>query len=314
MSAILLAELHRLGIQLQAEGGNLRFRAPPGAVTNQTRDLLRQHKTELLECLADPKRTSQEIWAAVVADVAERWQVLAHQFRARGEEPPWLNEARDIELQVEVAERIRAGELFCALEAIDRWQRAWLDLLAEPTDGTDPRIARGWIEIDSSVLGEHVVVALRPDDIQEAQAARPSLVVYALVEVERLHGTQDADLIRAVHHAKKLLGGVVQDPGLADRVLAEHDGNVRHKNQSVWDMFAEARARFGTRNLEERSITAWLRKHAPEVAARWPEAPLDAGWLDWRQHVGREPLATLDKAFETATGAAITHKEGGAHG
>lgn len=48
----------------------------------------------------------------------------------------------------------------------------------------------------------------------------------------------------------------------------------------------------------ERSITAWLQDHAPEVAALWPDAPMDAGWYDWRCHVPEEHTSTLDRALE----------------
>ncbi len=81
----------------------------------------------------------------------------------------------------------------------------------------------------------------------------------------------------------------------------------------VHAMFDEARARLGSRDLEERSLTAWIKKNAPAVAACWTEAPLDASWFDWRCHVGREHLDVLDSAFEAVTGCSIKPEEGGSH-
>ena len=65
-------------------------------------------------------------------------------------------------------------------------------------------------------------------------------------------------------------------------------------------MFAEARVRLGTRDLEERSITAWLRQHVPDVASLWPEAPLTASWFDWRRRIGADHVEALDEAWQSA--------------
>lgn len=85
---------------------------------------------------------------------------------------------------------------------------------------------------------------------------------------------------------------------LADALIGESEGRRPPPNPTVHRMFDEARARVGHRDLEERSITASLRKYAPEVAARWIDAPVTASWFDWRLHVGREHLDALDRAFE----------------
>ena len=86
--------------------------------------------------------------------------------------------------------------------------------------------------------------------------------------------------------------------------LETHDGRLL-PNASVHLMFDEAGARFRTRNLEERSLTVGLRKHAPTIAALWVEATLDASWIDWRQKVGPEHTATLDRAIEAVTGCSV---------
>jgi hypothetical protein len=83
----------------------------------------------------------------------------------------------------------------------------------------------------------------------------------------------------------------------ADQILAEVDGLRAPPNASVHRMFDDARRRFGYRDLEERSLTVWLKKNAPAVAALWPEAPVDAAWIDWRQKVGPDHNELLDRAF-----------------
>jgi len=49
----LLAEAHRRGIELWADGASLRYRAPPGALTPDLREALRATKAEVLRVLAD---------------------------------------------------------------------------------------------------------------------------------------------------------------------------------------------------------------------------------------------------------------------
>src|SRR5215210_3176050 len=50
-AAALLALLHDRGIRLRAEGGQLRFEAPKGALTKELRDAVVAQKPELLELL-----------------------------------------------------------------------------------------------------------------------------------------------------------------------------------------------------------------------------------------------------------------------
>lgn len=75
-----------------------------------------------------------------------------------------------------------------------------------------------------------------------------------------------------------------------DAALAEVDAKV-----SLPD-------RFGDRIPAEQSMTLWLRRHRPDVAARWPDAPLDAPWFDWRDHVDRADVAALDAAWAAVGG------------
>ena len=83
----------------------------------------------------------------------------------------------------------------------------------------------------------------------------------------------------------------------ADQMIAESEGRGPPLNESVCAEMGEAgegSVGWPTRRL---AMTRWLREHAPEVAARWPEAPEDASWLDWRQHVGARGASTLDDAL-----------------
>lgn len=63
----LIAELHQKGIEVWAEGDALRFRAPPGHLTDALRAALREQKSQLLEHLRSAPRATEEVRAAVVA-------------------------------------------------------------------------------------------------------------------------------------------------------------------------------------------------------------------------------------------------------
>jgi hypothetical protein len=88
----------------------------------------------------------------------------------------------------------------------------------------------------------------------------------------------------------------------ADQILEEVDGRCPPPNPSVHRMFDEARRRFGCRNFEARSITIWLLENAPTVAALWPEAPIEASWLDWRRRVCTDHVVALDAAWKAISG------------
>jgi amino acid adenylation domain-containing protein len=55
-ATILLDEFRRRGIELWTEGDRLRYRAPAGALTTELVSKLREHKTELINCLAQSDR------------------------------------------------------------------------------------------------------------------------------------------------------------------------------------------------------------------------------------------------------------------
>ncbi len=63
----LLNKLTQEGIHLWAEGDRLKFRAPKGALTEEYRTLLKEHKAELLQILSEPKTfpvsfAQQRLW------------------------------------------------------------------------------------------------------------------------------------------------------------------------------------------------------------------------------------------------------------
>jgi len=122
--------------------------------------------------------------------------------------------------------------------------------------------------------GDHLVVdgPYRPNLLAEL-SGRKAEVLAALAERSRIYATADA-------------------------LIVESEGHRPPRNPSVHAMIDEARARLGSRDLEERSFTSWIKKNAPAVASCWPQAPLDAAWFDWRQHVDREHLEILDRALE----------------
>jgi pyochelin synthetase len=64
-AATLITELDLLGVELWAEDGQLKFRAPKGALTEEKREQLRQHKQALLDHLTGPELP------AVTADPAQ---------------------------------------------------------------------------------------------------------------------------------------------------------------------------------------------------------------------------------------------------
>ena len=64
-ASALLSELRRRDIQLQAVGSELRCSAPPGALTPELREQLRQHKSDLLALLASAHAVAAQARAVV---------------------------------------------------------------------------------------------------------------------------------------------------------------------------------------------------------------------------------------------------------
>jgi hypothetical protein len=169
----------------------------------------------------------------------------------------------DDELTGEVAAAIRVGDLHGTRKAIAAWQTAWERALGPPPELKLPPKLK---EVARGLSATKLNRWLDAPDPARQEAARREL------------------------HAR------------ADQILEELGGLRPPPNPSVHRMFDEARKRFGSRDLGGRSITAWLRKNAPEVAAVWPEAPVDAAWIDWRQKVGPDHNDVLDRAWSAATG------------
>src|SRR5262245_10841782 len=70
----LLAEASRLGIQLEAEGAEVRYRALVGAVTEERKDDLRAHKVELRKLFTAAPADSLSDRLCPVCGGHERWE------------------------------------------------------------------------------------------------------------------------------------------------------------------------------------------------------------------------------------------------
>jgi hypothetical protein len=150
----------------------------------------------------------------------------------------------------------------------------------------------GWVEIESDVLGERVVILLRPDAAEAARAACPHLVIYSGAEVDHLYKVKDRTaLIKAVHLAKRALGGSVLDPRLA---VAVDSSPEKPKGATRFDV---NRQRFSGGDASGRSLTSWLKVNAHEVFALWPDAPAAASWREWRGKVCSAQVPLLDEGF-----------------
>lgn len=55
--AEILQEARQRGIVLEAQGGELRYRAPKGSLTSDLRSALAEHKREIIAALVEGKRT-----------------------------------------------------------------------------------------------------------------------------------------------------------------------------------------------------------------------------------------------------------------
>jgi hypothetical protein len=67
-AAKLLLDLERLRIGIRIEGEHLRFRAPPGAMSEELRHRIELHKTELIRLLQEAARLSRESMPANIGD------------------------------------------------------------------------------------------------------------------------------------------------------------------------------------------------------------------------------------------------------
>ncbi len=65
-----------------------------------------------------------------------------------------------------------------------------------------------WVQIDSRVLGERIVLVLRPDRVREAEESFPEAVAYVVPEMEILSDyVERPDVIRRLHAIKKEMRG-----------------------------------------------------------------------------------------------------------
>lgn len=248
MTPLFLLNLQRRGIILQVAGVQLRYHAPPGAVTSEIRSLLAENKPTLIELLANPRRAARETWAAAVEQIASRWDDVAAVCRTRGMESPWLDQEVEESLDEAIAASIRAGDLQGALRGIEAWRRAWMDLLSTSPGRETPGAPR-------SPAG---AVAIHLDAVRLFDLADDPDVPEADREVYR------SEVLRR-----------------ADAMIAESEGRIPHWNQAVRDMHSRAGDGVcpypGHRRWHSTSgavICGYCHPPAnPSLVAEWIEAP-----------------------------------------
>lgn len=259
-----------------------KLQSPGAGETRGPADSVENAGSPRLHALAQKQRSPALcIWKEALQAVSAQWRDAALARRARSEEPPWLASGVDEDLEAEVANAIRAGDVEKTRRRVAAWQLAWEGTLAADTTRNPCETAakRGFCP-------EGRQDALVPELRARLEARARDLDAEALFRL-----VEDEDLAAAEHeiYSQEIYAR-------ADRNFAESQGRIRRPNQSVWDMLDRSARRWpGTG--EERSITAWLQKNAPEVAALWPEAPLEAAWYDWRLRVGPDVVPQLDLAW-----------------
>ena len=119
-------------------------------------------------------------------------------------------------------------------------------------------------------------------------------------------------------YARSLSGieifAILGDPDLppSDREVYRAEIHARaagldvHPNPTVWAMFEAARERFPTFAGDRDTLTTWLRTNAPEIARKWPDAPEEASWFDWRQRVSAEDVGLMDQALQALKKLSVT--------
>jgi len=210
---------------------------------------------------ADSATDLREVWQATVEEVALRWELT-------GASGVWLPEEQDLALQGEVAAAIREGDQSRARQRIDAWRAAWLEILKDANRGKSLSPCRH----------ENLSAVARRED---------GVSLFDWLASSDFTGVEK-EVFRAEVFAR------------IDALIEESEGHRPPANPTVHQMFDKAYEHFGTRDLEERSITAWLKRNAPEVSALWPDAPLEASWFDWRLKAGGEYMGQLDAAFKAA--------------
>ena len=298
-AAFLLETLSSMGVRLWVAGGKLRYRTGGGSLPEGLREQMRAHRSELLaivegapaasagiECDTEtpPQATSKALvaeeltseggvsasrevcrdtWDTALSRMTSAWDDYAARCQATGQKPAWFE---DDDLTAKVGTAIRAGDFPGTRAAIADWREAWSAIMGPE------------FRFDTSPAGEPCPALLLADARRLSALGLNAWLV-------------DADLESRAAARREL-------HARADQVLDEAHGLRPSPNPSVHAMFDEARTHFGYGDQEARSITVWLRRSAPGVAARWPEAPIEAPWIDWRRYLGPEDVPVLDRAFE----------------
>jgi hypothetical protein len=76
---------------------------------------------------------ARRAWEAAVHAIAQEWATASSSAHSRGQDPPWLDGAKDLELQAQVGRAIKAGDPGEARKAIAAWEMAWSRVLKGET-------------------------------------------------------------------------------------------------------------------------------------------------------------------------------------
>ena len=266
--ADLLRQAREAGLRVEAEGGNLRIRGPREAETLV--QSLRAHKGVILALLAgettpggDAAMETQLRSSAGDTGIPSPAAVISSPL-GEGRGGPKASSGRTARQAWEaaLAEMTNRWEAHAANARATGQEPIWLEdddlqaairdaILRSAFTGTLDAIAswrRAW---DDAMAGA-------------SELPPPLLAAAARLPAADLGEWRDApETVRREAAHREFLTR-------ADQMIAESEGRRPPPNPTVHEMFA------GTPVSEERSLTTWLRRHAPGVAALWPQAPLGA--------------------------------------
>ena len=121
-----IAQARRAGLVLEVKDGALHLGGNQSRMAPDVVAEIRQHKEEVLAWL-----TATAAWESTVEEVSAKWNA----YKASDGDAPWLLEEEDDALQAEVGEAIRNCDLERALKTMERWRKAWEDLLVADERG-----------------------------------------------------------------------------------------------------------------------------------------------------------------------------------
>ncbi len=228
---ILLGEANGAGLKVTAEGGRLIIRGPRRA--EHVAQRLLAHKGEVLIALTrlstvpkppSPQRGKGEVSETTGSERPHQGtpasatkdpmvsrhregvdEVPAHHdaIKSADVEAPSLDHGLEEEPDKEHTPRFLPKDLPNALNAMEAWKPSSTGIVAgasQEKDGAD------FAAVGSDLLGDEILF-IRDDQVQVPERYAPA-VRYTLMEPEKIQGL-DEDELRALHAAKKALGGMV---------------------------------------------------------------------------------------------------------